>query len=150
MDAGIGVFHVAAPTKSFTEDADVTLQRRYSAYASGNKVINSHFDMLVHGMGQLQGKYSEVIFGAGSRYFLVSKQTRVAAIDMGVSYRFNDAVIPYMGFHYNGWQITASYDINLSQFREATLGLGGLEISAIYIIADVPFKTYCPHCPAFL
>ena len=150
MDAGFGVFHVTEPVKSFDENIDVRLDRRYSTYITGNKVINSHFDMLVHGTGQLQGKYSEVLFGAGSRYFLVSKQTKVAAIDMGVSYRFNDAVIPYMGFHYNGWQITASYDVNLSQFREATLGLGGLEISAIYIIADVPFKSYCPHCPSFL
>ncbi|MEK7254806.1 MAG: PorP/SprF family type IX secretion system membrane protein [Bacteroidota bacterium] len=150
MDVGLGVFHATEPVKSFDENVDVRLDRRYSVYATGNKVINSHFDMLVHGMGQVQGKYTEVLFGAGSRYFLVSRQTKVAAIDAGVSYRFNDAVIPYLGFHYNGWQITASYDVNLSQFKEATLGLGGLEISAIYIIADVPFKSYCPHCPAFL
>jgi type IX secretion system PorP/SprF family membrane protein len=150
VDMGFGVFHATEPVKSFDENFDVRLDRRYSSYVTGNKVINSHLDMLAHGMAQMQGKYREVIFGAGSRYFLVSKQTKVAAVDLGVSYRFNDAVIPYIGFHYNGWQITASYDINLSQFREATLGLGGLEVSAIYLIADVPFKSYCPHCPSFL
>lgn len=150
LDAGIGVFHGSEPVKSFDEDVTVTLERRYSAYGSGNKVINSHFDMLVHGMLQLQGDYRELVFGAGSRYFLVSKQTKVAALDLGLNYRFNDAVIPYIGFHYNGWQITGSYDINVSQFKEASLGLGGLEVSAIYIISDVPFKSYCPHCPSFL
>ncbi len=150
MDVGVGIFHATEPVKSFDENIDVMLERRYSVYANGNKVLNSHLDMLVHGGGQLQGNYKEVLFGAGSRYFLVSKQTKVVAVDAGVSYRFNDAVIPYLGFHYNGWQITASYDVNISQFKEATLGLGGLEVSAIYIITDVPFKSYCPHCPAFL
>jgi type IX secretion system PorP/SprF family membrane protein len=150
MDAGVGVFHLAEPVKSFDDNVEVRLDRRYSTYINGNKSINSHLDMLVHGMAQFQGKYREVLLGAGSRYFIVSKQTKVAAIDLGAFYRFNDAVIPYVGFHYNGWQITASYDVNLSEFKEATLGLGGLEISAIYIISDVPFKSYCPHCPSFL
>lgn len=150
VDIGVGVFHVTEPVKSFDDNVDVTLERRYTAYAAGNKVVNSHFDMLAQGVAQVQGKYNEVLIGAGARYFLVSKQTKVAAIDMGLNYRFNDSVIPYLGFHYNGWQITASYDVNTSNFREATLGLGGLEVSAIYIISDVPFKSYCPHCPAFL
>lgn len=150
MDAGIGIFHVGEPVKSFDDNVDVRLERRYTAYATGNKVINSHLDMLVQSVIQVQGKYNEGIIGTGFRYFAINKQTKVAAIDLGVNYRFNDSFIPFLGFHYNGWKITGSYDINFSNFREATLGLGGVEISAIYIISDVPFKSYCPHCPSFL
>ena len=150
VDVGIGVFHVGEPVKSFDENVDVVLDRRFSVYAAGNKVLNSHLDMLVQANLQAQGKYSEGLIGTGFRYFAVNKYTKVVAIDLGVGYRFNDSFIPYIGFHYNGWKITGSYDINFSNFAEATLGLGGVEISAIYIITDVPFKSYCPHCPAFL
>ncbi len=150
LDVGFGIFHLSEPTKSFFDNAEVKLERRYSVYAMGNKVVNSHMDVTFYATGQLQGPYKEILFGTGVRHFLVSRPTRVAAIDAGVYYRLNDAIIPYMGFHYNGWKITFSYDANLSQFREATLGFGGLEVSAIYIITEVPFKSYCPHCPAFL
>lgn len=150
LDVGFAVFHLNEPTKSFFDMAAVRLERRYSAYAMGNKVVNSHMDATFFAMGQLQGPHKEILFGSGVRHFLVSRPTRVAAIDAGVYYRLNDAIIPYMGFHYNGWKITVSYDANLSQFREATLGFGGVEVSAIYIITEVPFKSYCPHCPAFL
>ena len=126
------------------------LERRYTGYAIGVKTINSQLDALAHGIVNVQGPYREYIFGLAARQFLIKRPTKIVTMDVGVSYRLEDAIIPYVGFHYNGWQVGVSYDINLSKFREASLGLGSFELSAIYIITDVPFATYCPHCPTFL
>lgn len=150
LDIGTGVYHLLEPNKSFSDDTEVTLKRRYTGYAIGVKTINSHLDALAHGIVNLQGDHSEYIIGLAARQFLIKRPTKIVTMDVGVSYRLEDAIIPYLGFHYNGWQVGVSYDINLSKFREASLGLGSFEISAIYIITDVPFATYCPHCPTFL
>lgn len=153
LDIGGGVFHIQEPDKAFfinNAPATVTLKRRYTGYAIGVKTINSHLDALGHGIVNFQGEYREYLFGLAARQFLIKRPTKIVTMDVGVSYRVKDAIIPYVGFHYNGWQVGVSYDINLSRFREASLGLGSFEISAIYIITDVPFATYCPHCPTFL
>jgi len=149
IDIGGGVFHLNKPNKAFFE-REISLERRYTGYAIGVKTINSHLDGLGHVIYNNQGPYDELIVGLAARQFLIKRPTKIVTMDVGVSYRLEDAIIPYIGFHYNGWQVGVSYDINLSKFREASLGLGSLEISAIYIITDVPFATYCPHCPTFL
>lgn len=178
MDIGLGVFHVNEPSKGFLPNTEIHLGRRYSGYFAGTKVINSHMDILTNVVSQYQvvkgnetskkAWHRELIIGTGTRRFLVSRPTKLIAVEAGIMGRLSgklkqtdskfvnfftydfDALIPYLGYHFNGWKITLSYDINLSPFHEATLGLGGMEVSAIYIIADVPFKSYCPHCPAFL
>lgn len=150
LDIGGGVYHLTEPNKTFINEATVTLKRRYTGYAIGVKTINSHLDALTHAIVNIQGDYREYLFGMAARQFLIKRPTKIVTMDVGVTYRWEDAIIPYIGFHYNGWQVGVSYDINLSRFREASLGLGSFEISAIYIITDVPFATYCPHCPTFL
>jgi hypothetical protein len=52
---------------------------------------------------------------------------------LGAWYRFNDAVIPYVGLEFNNLLLGFSYDVNVSSLKSATASKGGTEISLIYI-----------------
>ncbi|MEM6772440.1 MAG: hypothetical protein AAF597_17825, partial [Bacteroidota bacterium] len=68
----------------------------------------------------------------------------------GLGYRFDrigDAFFPHIQLHYNAWRVGLSYDINVSDFRVATQGNGGPELSIRYIIKKVrpvPSRRFCP------
>ena len=44
-----------------------------------------------------------------------------------------DAIIPYVGLDYGSFNLGMTYDINVSAFKTASQGRGGIEISLIYI-----------------
>ena len=45
----------------------------------------------------------------------------------------NDAIIPYVGLDYGSFNLGMTYDVNVSAFKTASQGRGGIEISLIYI-----------------
>jgi hypothetical protein len=59
----------------------------------------------------------------------------------------NDAIIPYIGVEFGGTRIGASYDINTSSLKAATLSRGGSEISIIII--KKPVESVGIPCPRF-
>jgi hypothetical protein len=59
----------------------------------------------------------------------------------------NDALIPYVGIEVKGLRIGASYDINSSSLKAATVSRGGSEFSLIYIKKSSQIKSI--PCPKF-
>jgi hypothetical protein len=59
----------------------------------------------------------------------------------------NDALIPYLGIEIKGLRIGASYDINTSSLKAATVSRGGSEFSLIYIKKTSQTKGI--PCPKF-
>jgi hypothetical protein len=57
---------------------------------------------------------------------------RPTSVYIGSWYRFNDAIIPYVGLEFNDFRIGASYDVNTSSLKPASQARGGMEISIIY------------------
>ena len=47
----------------------------------------------------------------------------------GLWYRFNDAIIPYVGIEFSGLRIGATYDVNVSSLIAGSQSRGGMEIS---------------------
>jgi hypothetical protein len=68
---------------------------------------------------------------------------------LGSWYRFNDAVIPYIGLEFSGIHIGATYDANTSSLKPATNTRGGMEISLIYIKKPVDPNAKKLNCPRF-
>lgn len=52
---------------------------------------------------------------------------------IGAAYRTKDALVPQLGYQYKRWKMIANYDLNLSRLREASNGVGGVEISMVYL-----------------
>jgi hypothetical protein len=61
-----------------------------------------------------------------------------------------DAIIPYVGLDFGNFNLGLTYDVNVSAFKTASQGRGGMEISLIYIRkADKGASQRGIPCPRF-
>jgi type IX secretion system PorP/SprF family membrane protein len=150
LDLGVGAFHLNEPKRNFEDNVDETLKRRLSVYGLGTLMLSSKFDLLLHAMGQFQGPNQEIVLGAGGLIHLNQKRTQELALQLGLGYRIEDALIPWIALHYQNWQFHVSYDMNTSALNEATNRRGGPEVSVIYIIKQIPTMRYCELCPTYM
>lgn len=150
LDLGIGAFHLNEPKMNFQDDIDDPLKKRLSLYGLGTLMLADKVDLLLHAMGQFQGPHQEIVFGAGGLFHLNQQKTRELALQAGLGYRIDDALIPWVALHWQSWQFHVSYDINTSPLRAATNRRGGPEVSVLYIIKHVPTMKYCELCPTYM
>jgi type IX secretion system PorP/SprF family membrane protein len=89
-------------------------------------------------MYQKQGPSQEVLigtlirytFGHDSKYTGLMNQT---ALFIGIHTRIGDAIIPSVGYEIANWKLTFSYDANVSELSSASGGVGGFEVSLIFV-----------------
>jgi hypothetical protein len=71
-----------------------------------------------------QGKSQEKMIGAIGQY----KVTSDANLMLGLNYRFEDAISPFLGFTYKNFMVGASYDVNTSDLGKLANGSNSFEI----------------------
>lgn len=150
FDVGAGVFHITEPKKNFFDEAEASLQSRYSLYLMPTFQLTSNADLLFTAATQLQAPHDEVVLGASGRYHVSQKKTEELALQAGFYYRPTDAFIPTAGIAYRAWTVNFSYDVTTSNLREANNRRGGPEVSVSYIIRQVPKVEYCKTCPPYM
>jgi len=91
--------------------------------------INEDLDLIPHAIYIKQQQAQEKDLGLYSEIKLPSDNGLI----MGVMYRFNDAAIANVGYHFDNYIVGASYDFNTSQLSSATSGQGGFELSISYV-----------------
>lgn len=146
MLAGVALYHVTTPDQSFNDPVKSPLDRRLSLYIAPVIEIADKWDLVLHGTGQVQGGYLEVLAGGAGRVHLNQDRGHELAVQLGFGGRFNaigDALIPSAELHWKSWVVGLSYDINISDFTVATNSFGGPEIAVRYIIRKVkPMQTF--------
>ncbi len=138
--AGAAIYHINEPTMSYFTTVGSTsngtaLYSRYSFY--GNMEIGvpgTNLGVLPEVIFMQQGPAWEADAGAKLRYImnLESKYTgnhKGSAIDLGLYYRVNDAVIAMLGLEWSNYALGFSYDFNTSALTTASHGAGAFEIS---------------------
>ena len=156
ISLGGGLFHINEPNKSFWDEDGIVLPSKWTFSGRGIFELAKKFDLVIAAIGQYQGSYTENLLTAAGRIHLDTRATRQKALQLGLSYRFNDkfkaddALIPSIEFHTGPWIFGGSLDINTSEFQVATGGLGGPEISVIYIFRSPSTPVPCPTCPNYL
>lgn len=147
---GIGAYHLTGPVQSFKDAPDSKLPMRLSIYSGGVIQVHPKWDVVIHVLGQLQGPYEQLLVGGAGRYHLSQARGKEVAIQLGVSTRVGDAIIPNIEVHYAAWKVGVSYDMNISAFETATSGNGGIEIGAMYTITNVKEAVQViESCPVF-
>jgi len=58
------------------------------------------------------------------------------SIQLGVWYRLQDALIPYVGLQLNAYKIGLTYDVNVSTLTTASYLRGGFELTMVYNFMD--------------
>lgn len=153
---GGGLFHFNEPTKTFYDDSEVKLPKKWSIHGLATLELIDNFDLILMGVGRYQNAYTEHVLGVAGLLHLEQDDTKELAIQLGLDYRFNaegfgtgDAIIPAAEVHYKAWRVGLSWDINISDFNVATNNNGGPEIAVIYILRKPPAEEFCETCPIY-
>lgn len=147
VHAGICFHHLNTPQQSFYDNEAIELNGRYNIYAGSQILLSRNKYLLPTLFFMDQGRYKEFIPGARIKF--LRNEIAFHTFYMGGFYRFKDAFIVQAGFDYLNTRVGLTYDINLSGLTVASNGLGGFEISVIYIFSKyqpiaVPEKRDCP------
>jgi len=141
LNIGASLFHVNQPVISFYGNEEIRLANRLNFFGTFDYQLTRKIDLLLRGMAQFQNAAKENVVGIAGKFHLdKDKNYNDIAFSVGLSYRFfefGDAIIPNIELYYGPWQVGLSYDINISKFKTATNGRGGLELALIYTIFKV-------------
>ena len=144
---GASIYHLNKPNLSFKDNGLWNLSPRETIHAGGSFPMTDILQLHASAIYQNQNKASELTFGAAVSAALNSDPEKPSNIYLGSWVRLNDAIIPYVGIEFGGTRIGASYDINTSSLKAATLSRGGSEISIIII--KKPVESVGIPCPRF-
>jgi len=123
--AGASIFHVSSPKENLQNTDEATrLPRRY-LFNTGSKFdISKEFKADLKFMYQMQGKAREFVLGAMGSYYMMENDLD---LNLGVYYRWDDAIIISCGMDYKELLFMLSYDITTSGLKDFNNGFGALE-----------------------
>ena len=143
---GASVYHINRPNLSFI-DKVWNLSPRVTIHAGGSFPLSDLLSINTSAIHQIQNKANESLIGAALSANINGDNDNPSSVYVGSWIRLNDAIIPYVGIEIGGLRIGASYDINTSSLKAATLSRGGSEFSIIYIKKATQEKGI--PCPKF-
>lgn len=126
--AGFSAAHLSRPNDQFSPTGSARLPARYIGHAGVRIAVNETLNITPNFLYLRQGTAEEKMIGAYAQFKALS-----ADLLMGLNYRFNDAISPYVGFTYKNMVLGASYDINQSDLSKIARGSNSFEISLSFI-----------------
>ncbi len=145
---GASMYHINRPKESF-QGGEFILNARTTIQAGGKIPIGSYNYMHFSAIHSMQAKAYNTVAGGAFSYNVNSSNDDPTNVYIGAWYRFEDAVIPYIGLEFKGLHIGASYDANTSSLKPASNTRGGMEISLIYIKKPSDPNAKKLNCPRF-
>jgi type IX secretion system PorP/SprF family membrane protein len=143
---GASIYHINRPNLSFI-DKVWNLSSRVTIHGGYSFPMNDQLSLNTSVIHQIQNNASETLAGAAIAANLNGDSDHPSSVYFGTWIRMNDALIPYVGIEVKGLRIGASYDINSSSLKAATVSRGGSEFSLIYIKKSSQIKSI--PCPKF-
>lgn len=145
---GASMYHINRPKESF-KGGEYLLSARTTLQAGGKIPVGPYNFFHIAANHSMQGKAHNTIVGGAFSYNVNQNEEDPVNVYLGSWYRFNDAVIPYVGLEFKGVHIGASYDANTSSLKPASNTRGGIEISLIYIKKPGDPDAKKLNCPRF-
>lgn len=145
---GASMYHINRPKESF-KGGEYLLSARTTLQAGGKIPVGSYNFFHIAANHSMQGKAHNTVVGGAFSYNVNQNEDDPVNVYLGSWYRFNDAVIPYIGLEFKGILIGASYDANTSSLKPASNTKGGMEISLIFIKKPGDPDAKKLNCPRF-
>lgn len=145
--AGASMYHFSKPLQHFTSGDTYFLNPRLTFTAGGAFPLSDNTNLHLSGLHNLQGGASESLIGGALQFMANPDDIKPTSFYVGSWYRIGDAIIPYLGLEWNDFRIGASYDVNTSALKTASMNKGGMEISLIWAYRPDPDKSI--RCPKF-
>jgi type IX secretion system PorP/SprF family membrane protein len=144
--AGVAAFHLTRPEDPFfVSNAKKFLPVRYAFHAGARVSLSERASITPNILYMRQGTASEKMVGLFTQ-LNVNDFTDLLA---GVNYRFEDAVVPYVGVAFQNFVLGVSYDVNTSDMGKAVPGTNSLELSFTYIGRKSGKPLRYLSCPRF-
>ena len=145
---GASMYHINRPKESF-QGGDFILNARTTIQAGGKIPIGPYNYLHVSAIHSMQAKAHNTVAGGAFSYNVNHDEDNPTNVYIGGWYRFEDAIIPYIGLEFSGIHIGATYDANTSALKPASNTRGGMEISLIYIKKPGDPNARKLNCPRF-
>ncbi len=145
---GASMYHINRPKESF-QGGSFILNARTTVQAGGKIPIGAYNYLHFSAIHSMQAKAHNTVAGGAFSYNVNSDADNPTNVYIGAWYRFQDAIIPYIGLEFSGIHIGASYDANTSELKPASNTRGGMEISMIYIRKPSDPNARKLNCPRF-
>lgn len=161
--AGFSASHINGPNVSFGQDSLISIYTRYTAHAGGQLGLTKNLGIIPGVVVFSQGPSFLLNAGASIRFalnagsFNNSNSFQVGAWVRMVNNYLRDAagsestsmgmesIILSTRFEYENFNIGFSYDMNVSDLKDATNGNGAYEFSLVYLICGSESRgVYCP------
>ena len=133
---GASLYHINQPKESFLGADNIILPSRLTVHAGGYFPSGNATTIYVSGLFNSQSTAKEFVLGGALQMNANNDENNPVNFYLGSWVRFsnvNDAIIPYVGLDYGSFNLGMTYDVNVSAFKTASQGRGGIEISLIYI-----------------
>ncbi|PSL49524.1 type IX secretion system PorP/SprF family membrane protein [Chitinophaga niastensis] len=130
--AGFAAAHLTQPKDPFASGSngiEKTLPIRYLVHGGTKIKLNDAVSLTPTGLYMRQGNAEEIVAGVYAQ-LMVNPEFDLL---VGGNYRFNDAAIPFAGFHFKSFTLGLSYDTNTSNMRRLVNGSQSFEVSLSFI-----------------
>ncbi|MFT3932952.1 MAG: PorP/SprF family type IX secretion system membrane protein [Chitinophagaceae bacterium] len=146
---GASMYHINRPKESFFGSGYYTLNPRLTIHGGGSFKVGETTTLHLSALHSIQAGAHETVLG-GAVAFNVNNddEERPTNFFAGSWFRFNDAIIPYIGLEWSDFRLGFTYDVNYSSLKVGSQSRGGIEISLIYIKQHPSGKKGIP-CPKF-
>lgn len=159
--AGFSAQHVNQPNESLgIEEAKLPI--RYSIHSGVNFPVAKQFDLLPKFLFQMQGQNLEALLGTDIRYIFEERAPSGNSFRFGALYRLvgglnpqnvnginSESISLLTGIDFHGLDLGIAYDINISQFTNATFSRGGFEVGLTYVGGWEKRTSTITACPNF-
>ena len=151
---GASLYHINQPKESFLGMDDIILPARLTIHGGGYfPLSNSASGIFFSGLYVSQATAHEYVLGGAWQVNVnADENEKPTNFYLGSWVRFSnvtDAYIPYIGLDYGSFSLGMTYDVNISKFKTASQGMGGIEISLIYIGISSNGRHKETPCPKF-
>ncbi len=135
---GGSLYHAGRPNTSFLKNENFHLPMRYTVHGGSRFTLGeSENELFIGGLFMYQAGATEKNIGAAIG-ININPDTKVYA---GSWYRFDDALLPYMGISFNDFQLGFSYDIINSSLKSFKPKNGSFELS-LNLLVTKPINYY--------
>jgi len=145
---GASMYHINRPKESF-QGGDYLLPARITIQGGFKIPVASYHSLHFSANHSMQANAKNTVVGAAFGLNVNGDEENPTNLFLGSWYRFNDAVIPYVGLEFNGLHLGYSYDVNTSELKPGSNMKGGNEISLIFIKKPADPLAKRLNCPRF-
>jgi len=135
LNVGVSGYRFIKTKRSILDDPSRKISPRYSAHADFGTAINEFISANFSALHVIQDGMSITSLGAmmgiqhGEQSF---EENKVRIFNLGLYYRLNDAITPYVGYVFNGFQFGLSYDVNAASSKTGSVNYKSVELSFLY------------------